>query len=83
MIIVGRRDTRDDWNAAVRKLKGFNDPLPMVDDRLICTKTLPEQNIFKGSIWYVYGFDGWVDSKKIREKLDKWEDEGGHDRDHR
>ena len=76
IILVGTHDTRKWLNAEVRMLKGFNDPLPMVGDKLICTKTRMKQNIFKGSIWFVETFEGWLDSDQIRKVIETQDETG-------
>lgn len=76
IILVGRHVTRKAYNTEIRKLKGFNDPLPVVGDKLICTKTRINQNIMKGSIWFVETFDGWLDNDKTRKIVETKDDDG-------
>ena len=52
-VIVGRNLTRQKYNVRLRQLKGFTDPLPMVDDKLVCLKNDRPSRLLNGQLWRV------------------------------
>lgn len=52
-IIVGMNKTRHRVNDRMRELMGFTDRLPMIGDRLVCTRNNHELGLLNGSIWNV------------------------------
>ncbi|GLO68365.1 MULTISPECIES: ATP-dependent DNA helicase [Oceanobacillus] len=65
-VLCGYNSTRKKINQKVRQLKGFNSPLPMVGDKLICTKNNWETTL--GGISLVNGLTGFVKKVEIKEK---------------
>jgi exodeoxyribonuclease-5 len=53
IVIVGRNDTRQRYNARLRQLKGFEDPNPMVGESLICLRNDRDKKISNGEIFRV------------------------------
>lgn len=64
IVIVGRNDTRQKYNARLRQLKGFTDPNPMVGENLICLRNDSQKGIANGEIFTVKAKKR---SKKVRE----------------
>lgn len=54
-VLVGRNATRRDFNIRLREINGYNDAMPVKDDRLVCLKNSREQNIFNGGMFRVVG----------------------------
>lgn len=52
-ILVGRNKTRHASNRRMRKLLGFDDPLPQDGDRLVCLRNNHELGLLNGAIWNV------------------------------
>jgi exodeoxyribonuclease-5 len=52
-VLVGMNRTRHAVNKRLRDLKGFTDPLPMKDDRLVCIRNNHDLGLLNGSIWEV------------------------------
>lgn len=47
-ILTGTNKVRESVNRQVRNLKGFNNPYPVLEDKLICLKNQRKINIFNG-----------------------------------
>jgi exodeoxyribonuclease-5 len=52
-VIVGRHITRESMNDRYRKLRGFEEELPMKGERLICIKNNKTKNILNGEMFDV------------------------------
>lgn len=52
-LIVGRNRTRKYWNAAVRRAKGYHDPLPTTGDKVVCTRNNHELGLLNGAVYLV------------------------------
>jgi exodeoxyribonuclease V len=52
-ILVGKNVTRHSYNRRIRKLRGFEDPLPEVGDRLVCLRNDKTLGIFNGGLFSV------------------------------
>lgn len=52
-VLVGTNRSRRVINTRMREHLGFDDPLPMVGDRLICTRNDSETGLLNGSQWFV------------------------------
>jgi len=50
-VLVGRNDTRRQYNARMRGLRGFGGPLPEAGDRLVCLKNDRSKGIFNGGLF--------------------------------
>ena len=48
IVLCGYNKTRKDINSAIRKFRGFDDPLPEVGERLICLQNDSDLGIFNG-----------------------------------
>jgi exodeoxyribonuclease-5 len=62
-VLVGKNVTRRFTNSKLRKLKGFDDPLPMVGDRLVCLRNNSDLGLLNGAIFEVSSTDGVMDEK--------------------
>lgn len=52
-VIVGKNDTRQVYNATMRKLLMFDSQIPMQGEKLICLKNNRKLGIFNGGMWTV------------------------------
>ncbi len=52
-VLVGTNRTRRRYNARLRELKGFEGPLPMSGDKLVCLRNDPAKGLLNGSLWQV------------------------------
>ena len=52
-VLVGTNRTRRRYNARLRELKGFDGPLPMAGDKLVCLRNDPPKGLLNGSLWQV------------------------------
>lgn len=52
-VIVGRNRTRHASNAKLRRLRGFDKPIPMPGDRVVCLRNNHELGLLNGSMWTV------------------------------
>ncbi len=52
-IIVGTHKLRRSTNARIREIKGYDSPLPMKGDRLVCLRNDHDVGLLNGSIWIV------------------------------
>ena len=50
-VLCGMNKTRQSLNLRVRGLKGFDSPMPMAGDRLVCLKNNREKGLLNGSLW--------------------------------
>jgi exodeoxyribonuclease-5 len=52
-VLVGRNATRRAYNARLRERRGFTDPLPLADDKLVCLRNNRRKGLFNGGLWMV------------------------------
>lgn len=52
-VLVGRNATRRAYNARLRERRGFADPLPQADDKLVCLRNNRRKGLFNGGLWTV------------------------------
>jgi exodeoxyribonuclease V len=52
-VLVGRNATRRAYNARLRERRGFTDPLPQADDKLVCLRNNRRKGLFNGGLWVV------------------------------
>ena len=52
-VLVGTNRTRRRYNMRLRELKGFEGPLPMAGDKLVCLRNDPAKGLLNGSLWKV------------------------------
>jgi exodeoxyribonuclease-5 len=52
-ILVGRNATRQRFNARMRARRGFEEPLPLAGDRLVCLRNNRKKGLFNGGLWSV------------------------------
>lgn len=52
-VLVGRNKTRTEYNAKIRKLKGYDTALPIVGEKLICLKNDHDMGLFNGGLHLV------------------------------
>ncbi|MAW85892.1 MAG: ATP-binding protein [Phyllobacteriaceae bacterium] len=52
-VLVGTNRTRRRYNARLRELKGFDGPLPLAGDKMVCLRNDPAKGLLNGSLWKV------------------------------
>jgi exodeoxyribonuclease V len=52
-VLVGRNATRRAYNARLRERRGFTQPLPQADDKLVCLRNNRRKGLFNGGLWKV------------------------------
>ena len=52
-LIVGKNATRRSSNTRYRELLGYTDPLPMVGDKVVCTRNNHQENLLNGALYEV------------------------------
>ncbi len=52
-VLVGRNATRRAYNARLRERRGFDDPLPVAGDKLVCLRNNRRKGLFNGSLWLI------------------------------
>jgi ATP-dependent exoDNAse (exonuclease V) alpha subunit len=52
-VLVGTNRTRRSYNARIRGLRGFDAPLPMVDEKLVCLRNEKAKGLLNGGLWTV------------------------------
>ena len=52
-ILVGRNNTRRAYNMRLRERKGFDDPMPLSGDKLVCLRNNRRKGLFNGGLWNV------------------------------
>lgn len=57
-ILVGKNATRHAVNRKIRKLKGIDDPYPIIGDRLVCGKNNGELGLLNGQIFFAADVQG-------------------------
>lgn len=72
--IVGLHMTRVRYNRLIRGKLGFEGPLPLVGEKLICKQTDHSRGLINGEMWKVIGV-GDFDSSRV--KLDAVREDGG------
>src|SRR5262249_7760845 len=51
--LVGRHAPRRAYNPRLRERRGFTDPLPQADDKLVCLRNNRRKGLFNGGLWSV------------------------------
>jgi exodeoxyribonuclease-5 len=51
--LVGRNVTRRAYNARMREHRGFDQPLPLAGDKLVCLRNNRKKGLFNGGLWTV------------------------------
>jgi exodeoxyribonuclease V len=57
-VLVGVNRTRRAYNQRMRSLKGFNEPLPVAGDRLVCLRNDRTKGLINGGLWRVETLGG-------------------------
>jgi len=52
-VLVGRNNTRRAYNLRMRERRGFDDPMPMAGDKLVCLRNNRRKGLFNGGLWQV------------------------------
>jgi len=52
-ILVGRNATRRAYNTRMRERRGFDDPMPLAGDKLVCLRNNRKKGLFNGGLWQV------------------------------
>ena len=52
-VLVGRNNTRRAYNGRMRERRGFEDPMPMAGDKLVCLRNNRKKGLFNGGLWQV------------------------------
>ncbi len=73
-VLVGVNRTRRAYNQRIRDLSGFNEPLPLAGDRLVCLRNDRTKGLINGGLWRVEALRG-VQKDFVKMTL-KPEDEG-------
>ncbi len=74
-VLVGRNATRRAYNKRMRERRGFEDSLPMADDKLVCLRNNRKKGLFNGGLWTV---KTRTSSRSAVMKLRLLPDEGGN-----
>jgi exodeoxyribonuclease V len=65
-MLVGRNRTRQAFNHRVRQLRGHDQVLPVLGDKLVCLRNSGEQPLLNGSLWEVTEAPGRVDDGRLQ-----------------
>lgn len=57
-VLVGMNRTRRGFNTRIRELRGFEDPMPGADDKLVCLRNNKTKGLLNGGIWSVSALYG-------------------------
>jgi ATP-dependent exoDNAse (exonuclease V) alpha subunit len=57
-VLVGTNRTRRAYNQRMRDLQGFNEPLPVAGDRLVCLRNDRTKGLINGGLWRVEALGG-------------------------
>ena len=57
-VLVGTNRTRRAYNQRMRDLNGFNEPLPVAGDRLVCLRNDRTKGLINGGLWRVEALGG-------------------------
>ena len=52
-VLVGRNNTRRNYNTRIRQLLGRDSPTPVADDVLVCLRNDRKRGLLNGSLWRV------------------------------
>jgi exodeoxyribonuclease V len=52
-VLVGRNATRRAYNQRMRERRGFDDPMPIAGDKLVCLRNNKKKGLFNGGLWMV------------------------------
>jgi exodeoxyribonuclease-5 len=52
-VLVGRNETRRRYNQRIRELKGYIDPMPVLEEKLVCLRNNRQKGLLNGSTWTV------------------------------
>jgi exodeoxyribonuclease-5 len=52
-VLVGRNNTRRNYNGRIRQLLGHHSPLPVAGDTLVCLRNDRRRGLLNGSLWHV------------------------------
>jgi len=52
-VLVGRNATRRAYNTRLRERRGFDDPLPVAGDKLVCLRNNRRKGLFNGGLWLI------------------------------
>jgi len=76
-VLVGVNRTRRAYNRRIRELNGFDGPLPVAGDRLVCLRNDRAKGLINGGVWRVEALGG-MRNDYVRMTL-RAEDEGGRE----
>jgi exodeoxyribonuclease-5 len=62
-VLVGKNATRRSSNKRIRQIKGYHDPYPVINDRLVCLRNNSELGLLNGAIFHVADVTGVMDEK--------------------
>lgn len=57
-VLVGINKTRKAFNARIRELKGYDDPLPNSGDKVVCLRNDKTKGLLNGGLWTVDSLNG-------------------------
>ena len=52
-VLVGRNETRRRYNGRIRELRGYVDPMPFLEEKLVCLRNNRQKGLLNGSTWTV------------------------------
>ncbi|WP_349369163.1 AAA family ATPase [Salinarimonas sp.] len=58
-VLVGMNKTRRLYNGRIRELKGFRDPYPAADEKLVCLRNDKSKGLLNGGLWSVQEAKHW------------------------
>jgi exodeoxyribonuclease-5 len=58
-VLVGMNKTRRLYNGRIRELKGFRDPYPAADEKLVCLRNDKSKGLLNGGLWTIQEAKHW------------------------
>ena len=65
-VLVGLNRTRRLYNARIRELLGFRDPMPAAGEKLVCLRNDKTQGLLNGGTWTVKASAAWPKEHIVR-----------------
>jgi exodeoxyribonuclease-5 len=62
-VLVGLNKSRRAYNARIRALNGFRDPVPAAGEKLVCLRNDKTKGLLNGGLWNVKAFRGESDGR--------------------
>lgn len=58
-VLVGLNKTRRLYNARLRELNGYRDPMPAAGEKLVCLRNNKTKGLLNGGTWSIQALRGW------------------------